>query len=260
MAVGLLLCPLAGCGRLARDDNARGVQLYQQGNYRGAVSHFQRALARRPGSPDCFYNLGATYHQQAKVFGQTTDWRSAEQYYHLCLARSPDHEACRRGLANLLVEQKRSPEAVALLEDWSRRQPSDPAPRLELARLSDDHGDRAEAERHLAAALAIDPSNPRALEALGRARSAAIDGAAPAAPTGVDSVPAATQAPAATLVVAGVPFDARAAATPSGGEVMPVSFATGTSASYPVVTASTFSGASAPPLTPPQPAAPLPAR
>ena len=171
----------AGCGSLSRDDNARGVELYQQGNYRAAVSHFQRALTRQPGSPDCFYNLGATYHQQAKVYGQPTDFRSAERYYHLCLDRNPDHDACRRGLANLLVEQRRSPEAVALLEDWSRRRPDDPNPRIELARLSVDHGDLASAETYLVDALAIDPGNARALVALGEIRDDAAGSAGPRA-------------------------------------------------------------------------------
>lgn len=188
-ACAALLVPVAGCGSLSRDDNARGVALYQQGNYRGAVSHFQRALARQPGSPDCFYNLGATYHQQAKVYGQPTDFRSAEQYYHLCLARHPDHDACRRALANLLVEQRRSPEAVALLEDWSRGRPDDPNPRIELARLSVDHGDLAGAEAHLVGALAIDPGNARALGALEEIRGgAAGSGGLPAAATPAGTV------------------------------------------------------------------------
>lgn len=180
---GALVALASGCGSLSRDDNARGVALYQQGNYRGAVGHFQRALSRQPGSPDCFYNLGATYHQQAKVYGQATDFRSAEQYYHLCLARHPDHDACRRGLANLLVEQRRSPEAVALLEDWSRRRPDDPNPRIELARLCVDHGDLAGAENHLVDALAIDPANARALGALGEVRGDVPRGGAGAAAT-----------------------------------------------------------------------------
>jgi len=166
----LLLLTLPGCGALGRNENAEGVKLYQQGNYLGAVNHFQQALARQPGSADCFYNLGATYHQQAKVFGKATEWQAAEQYYHLCLARNPNHDACQRALAVLLVEEKRSPEAVALLEDWSRRQPSNPNPQIELARLCQEHGDLREAENHLVDALAIDPSNPRALVALGGVR------------------------------------------------------------------------------------------
>ncbi|NDC63069.1 MAG: tetratricopeptide repeat protein, partial [Planctomycetia bacterium] len=173
--VALILLPplLAGCGGMTRNDNAEGVRLYQQGNYLGAVDRFQQALAQQPGSPDCFYNLGATYHQQAKLFGRPADLQTAEQYYHLCLDRNPNHEACQRGLAVLLVEEKRAPEAVAQLEAWAARQPTNPAPRIELARLCQEHGDLRDAENHLIDALAIDPNNTRALVALGQIRESA---------------------------------------------------------------------------------------
>ena len=158
-----------------RNENAEGVKLYQQGNYLGAVSHFQQALAQQPGSPDCFYNLGATYHQQSKLLGRPADMQTAEQYYHLCLARNPNHQACQRAMAVLLVEENRSAEAVALLQDWSRRDPTNPDPQIELARLCQEHGDVREAENHLIDALAIDPANPRALVALGHLRESAGD-------------------------------------------------------------------------------------
>lgn len=175
----LWLCAVAlgacGCGSLARNDNAEGVKLYQQGNYLGAVNSFQEALAKQPGNPDCFYNLGATYHQQAKLFRRTDDLQTAEQYYHLCLARNPDHAACQRALAVLLVEENRRDEAVAQLEAWAARQPGSPAPQIELARLCQEHGDLRMAENHLIDALTIDPNNARALVALGRLREATGD-------------------------------------------------------------------------------------
>jgi len=161
-----------GCGGITTSDNAAGVKLYQQGNYLGAVGHFQQALARQPGNADCFYNLGATYHQQAKLFGRRADLQAAEQYYHLCLARNPDHAACQRGLAVLLVEEDRRDEAMAQLEQWAQRQPGDPNPRIELARLCQEHGDLRQAENHLVDALAIAPGNQRALVALGQIREA----------------------------------------------------------------------------------------
>jgi Flp pilus assembly protein TadD len=164
-----------GCGGMNRNDTAQGVQLYQQGNYLGAVNHFQEALARQPGNPDCFYNLGATYHQQAKVFGNPADRQVAEQYYHLCLARNPDHVACQRALAVLLVEESRGEEAVANLQNWAVARPANPQPHIELARLAEEHGDVREAENQLIDALAIDPNNPRALVALGQLREAAGD-------------------------------------------------------------------------------------
>jgi tetratricopeptide (TPR) repeat protein len=173
LAVCALAC--AGCGGLARNDNSEGVRLYQQGNYLGAVDRFQQALAREPGNPDCFYNLGATYHQQAKVFSRPADVATAEQYYHLCLARNPNHAECQRALAVLLVEQKRDAEAVAGLEAWARSQPGNPAPHVELARLAQEHGDLGEAENQLIDALAIAPGDPRTLVALGSLRERAGD-------------------------------------------------------------------------------------
>ena len=227
LIVGMVLAVLAGCGSLKRNENAEGVKLYQQGNYLGAVNHFQQALAKQPGSPDCFYNLGATYHQQAKVFGKGSDWRSAEQYYHLCLSRNPNHEACQRALAVLLVEEQRSPEAIALLEDWSRRQPNNPNPQIELARLSQEHGDVREAENRLVDALAIDPSNPRALVALGQlrestgdrnqaledySRALAVDGRQPVVAARVASLAGA--GPTATVRTAALPTNPTAGQPP----------------------------------------------
>ena len=173
LALAVACC--AGCGGIGRGDNARGVALYQQGNYRDAAGCFQQVLARQPGNPDCFYNLGATYHQQAKLFRNPADLRVAEQYYHLCLARNPDHEACQRALAVLLVEENRRADAVALLQAWSQRQPYDPDPHVELARLAQEQGDLQQAERELAAALAVAPNDPRALVAMGALREAAGD-------------------------------------------------------------------------------------
>jgi tetratricopeptide (TPR) repeat protein len=159
---------------MARNENAEGVRLYQQGNYLGAVDHFQQALAQQPGSPDGFYNLGATYHQQSKLFKRPADMRVAEQYYHLCLSRDPNHEACQRALAVLLVEEQRGDEALAQLNAWAIRQPTNPNPQIELARLCQEHGDLRAAENHLVDALAIDPNNARALVALGQIRE--LDG------------------------------------------------------------------------------------
>jgi len=171
----LVALACAGCGGIGKNDNSQGVALYQQGNYLGAASHFQQALARQPGNPDCFYNLGATYHQQAKVFGRPADLQTAEQYYHLCLARNPNHEACQRALAVLLVEEKRRDDAVAQLRAWSQRQPSDPDPHIELARLSQEQGDLRQAEAELNAALAVAPNDARALVALAALREASGD-------------------------------------------------------------------------------------
>jgi len=171
----LALLAVGGCQRFTASDSSEGVRLYQQGNYLGAVNSFQRALDRQPGNPDCFYNLGATYHQQAKLFGRRGDLETAEQYYHLCLARDPNHAACQRGLAVLLVETDRPAEATAQLEQWAVREPDNPEPHVELARLCQERGDAAAAGEQLDAALAIAPDHPRALVARGQLWEAAGD-------------------------------------------------------------------------------------
>ena len=175
LTVVLAIAFCAGCGGLARNDNSEGVRLYQQGNYLGAVNSFQQALAREPGNPDCFYNLGATYHQQAKVFSRPADMATAEQYYHLCLARNPGHEACQRALAVLLIEEHRDAEAYAGLQAWARSQPTSPSPHVEMARLAQERGELREAENQLIDALALDPNNPRTLVALASLRESMGD-------------------------------------------------------------------------------------
>ena len=170
-----LLVPNGGCSRFVNSDSNQGVALYEQGNYLGAANSFQRALEKQPGNADCFYNLGATYHQQSKLFGQAGDLQTAEQYYHLCLARDPDHAACQRGLAVLLVETGRTGDAATQLEQWAARQPANPEPRIELARLCHEQGDDLDAENYLIDAVSIDPENPRALVALGQIRESSGD-------------------------------------------------------------------------------------
>ena len=166
---------LSGCGRFMQSDSDRGVSLYQQGNYLGAANSFQRALEKQPGDADCFYNLGATYHQQSKLFGRAGDLQTAEQYYHLCLARNQNHAACQRGLAVLLVETGRTGDAATQLEQWAAREPTNPEPKIELARLCHEQGDKLDAENYLIDAVSIDPDNPRALVALGQIRESSGD-------------------------------------------------------------------------------------
>lgn len=223
-AVAVACC--VGCGGIGKSDNAKGVALYQQGNYRDAVGCFQQALARQPGNPDCFYNLGATYHQQAKVFGQPADLATAEQYYHLCLARAPGHEACRRAMSVLLVEEGREPEAIAGLQEWSRLQPGNPNPHIEMARLWEERGDLREAENQLVDALAVAPSDPRALVALAHLRERSGDTAQalanyqralqadPAQPVVATRVATLSGAPAVRSAALPPP----GAATPAGGQ------------------------------------------
>ncbi len=157
-----------GCGWMAQSDNINGVALYQQGNYQGAVNQFTQAVESDPNDADAYYNLGATYHQLGKMAHNQAELQQAESYYHQCLDRNPDQRDCYRGLAVLLVEEGRGTDAFSLMQRWTEHSPSSPAPRVELARLYEEYGDKKSAEANLQEALAIAPTDPRALAALGR--------------------------------------------------------------------------------------------
>ena len=75
----------------------------------------------------------------------------------------------------LLVEEDRRDEAMAQLQQWAQRQPGNPNPQIEMARLCQEHGDLREAENHLIDSLAIAPNNPRAMVALGQIRESQGD-------------------------------------------------------------------------------------
>ena len=160
---------LAGCGGItASSRNTEGVQLYQQARYNEALKDFQEASYAEPSNADAFYNMAATYHHLGKQYNSPADLKMAEDYYNLCLDRNENHTACYRGLAVLLREENRSPEAFRLLEGWVARQPNVADAKIELARLSEEAGDKNTAKEHLIEALAAQKDNPRALTALAK--------------------------------------------------------------------------------------------
>ncbi len=162
---------MSGCAGISASSlNAQGVRLYQQSRYQEALQRFGQALVYDPNDADAYYNIAAVYHRLGEVYRRPEEFPKAEQYYRLCLGKSADHTAGQRGLAVLLVRQGRSAEAFQLLQDWMLRRPDLPDPRIELARLYEESGDLASAKRFLTEALAVDPRNVRAMNALGHLR------------------------------------------------------------------------------------------
>lgn len=169
-AAGCLLLA-AGCGGLAAQGmNADGVRLYDQARYEDAVHRFHEAINKDPESADGYYNLASAYHRLGTINKRESDLNQADQYYRMCLDRDPNHQDCHRGLAVLLRERGHGDEAFKLLEDWAQREPSLPGPKIELARLCEESGDREKAKKYLLEALAVDHENAKALAALGRLR------------------------------------------------------------------------------------------
>jgi tetratricopeptide (TPR) repeat protein len=160
---------VAGCGGIAASGrNSEGVALYQQARYDEALREFQAAAFAESSNADAYYNMAATYHRLGKQYNSPADLKMAEDCYNQCLDRNENHTACYRGLAVLLAEEGRSPEAFRLLEGWVARQPNVADAKIELARLNEEFGDKNSAKEHLIEALAVQKDNPRALTALAK--------------------------------------------------------------------------------------------
>lgn len=166
----LVLLTGAGCQMVSHSQNSEGVRMFDQAYYQGAQQRFQQSIQSDPNNPDGYYNLARTYHQLGKLYNRPSDLQQAESYYHQCLDHDPNHQDCYRALAVLLVEQNRSPDAFKLMEGWAARNPSAAGPKIELARLNEETGNRDAAKSHLIEAVTAEPTNARALAALGKLR------------------------------------------------------------------------------------------
>jgi tetratricopeptide (TPR) repeat protein len=169
-AILALVATGTGCAMVSHSRNSEGARMFDQAYYQGAQQKFQQAIQSDPSNPDGYYNLARTYHQLAKLHGQKTDYQQAESYYHQCLDHDPNFQDCYRGLAVLLVEQGRSADAFKLMDGWAARNPSSSGPKIELARLHEESGNRDAAKQQLIEAVNVDPMNARALAALGKLR------------------------------------------------------------------------------------------
>ncbi|HEY2841234.1 MAG TPA: tetratricopeptide repeat protein, partial [Pirellulales bacterium] len=158
--LALALFSASGCSMVAHQQNAAGVKLYQQGYYAQALQNFQKASTTDPKDADALYNQAATYHRLGKLNNRKEDLAQAESLYNQSLDHDPNNKDCYRALAVLLVDQNRPDEAQRLLQGWSTRSPTSADPKVEMARLSEDLGDKQSAKTHLTEALAINPYNP----------------------------------------------------------------------------------------------------
>lgn len=150
--------------------NVDGVRNYQVGRYHEAIQDFQQALASDSYNPDTYYNLAALYYDLGKRNGDQALLQQAEGLYNQCLDLQPNHVECYRGLTALLVDTNRSDKAFTLLNGWVARQQQTASPRIELARLYEEFGDKDAAARHLTDALNLESRNSRAWTALARIR------------------------------------------------------------------------------------------
>jgi tetratricopeptide (TPR) repeat protein len=177
-SIALLACLVglsfaaSGCQYTAKGKNAQGVAMFQNGQYQQSAQLFQQAIQQSPTDADAYYNLAATYHQVGKLNKSPNELSQAEALYNKALDLNPNNQEAYRALAVLLVDQNRPDAAQRLLDGWFAANPTNPAPKVELARLRDEFGDKQGAKDYLQQALMLDPYEPRALAALGRIQEA----------------------------------------------------------------------------------------
>lgn len=171
-ALGLLiLIAVVGCCASTVGLNTQGVSSYHMGRHQEAIQSFQQALVNDPANPDAYYNLAATYYELGKRNNDANLLSQAEGLYNQCLDIDPNHVESYRGLAALLVDTDRSTDAFKLLKRWSQQNVQLADPRIELARLYEEFGDKESAARYLTDALNIDARNTRAWTALANIRA-----------------------------------------------------------------------------------------
>ena len=171
MLLGAGLTMAGGCTNfVANSRNADGVALFQRGQYQEALQQFQEATYADPHNADGYYNLGATYHRLGQLRNQSESLATAETCYRQCLVLNPNHRDCHRGLAVLLIEENRSPEAFASIQTWATQSPSLAEPRMELARLYSEFGNKEAATNTLTDAVRLNPNDARQWAALGKVR------------------------------------------------------------------------------------------
>ena len=141
--------------------NESGQSYYKRGEYAKARYEFERALMDRPYSADYAFNVAAAMDQQG-------DHLAAEKMYRHALTLDPGHQPAYHGMAAMLMEEGRTPEAEDLLNTWAVTQPYSPEAATELGWLKGEQGDIEGADRELRRALRQNPRHTGALTQLGR--------------------------------------------------------------------------------------------
>jgi Tfp pilus assembly protein PilF len=121
----------------------------------------QEAIRIDPKEPTAHVALG-------DALAARGEFRAAEEKYREVLGRSPQHPEALRGLINLLAQQKRDEEAVALARTLTDKQYAAMAEPKRLcanvaraqARVAQSRGDQAGARKALEDALLAEPDNP----------------------------------------------------------------------------------------------------
>jgi Flp pilus assembly protein TadD len=139
-----------------------GLQLFRQGDLKGAEAHLAGALRGTPRDRRILEALGS-------IYARTNRWKQAEDSFRTALLVEPASIGARLGLASVCIDTGRYDEAAAILAEVRQRDPGNPIARLKGALLDARLGRAAEAEAGARDVILRQPANPEAHYVLGLA-------------------------------------------------------------------------------------------
>lgn len=154
---------IAANGRAPDFHANRAFALHALGCWGDAAEAARRALKLKPDHPEAANTLGNALSAQA-------DWAGAADAYRAALKARPSYAEAGANLGVALAASGRDKEAAAWLRPALAALPSHGPAQGAWADLRLKAGDAAAAAKRYAVQLALQPANPAAWEALGRAR------------------------------------------------------------------------------------------
>jgi Flp pilus assembly protein TadD len=113
---------------IAQSELTLGRSSYQSGDFKTAISHFQRVLQDSPENAECNYWMGRSYETLADIatpFGRK-DRSLARAYLAKAAELAPNHPEYRRELFDFLLETNHQRQAFAILMASAESDPEYP--------------------------------------------------------------------------------------------------------------------------------------
>ncbi len=159
---------MAGAGAAQPELFAEASQLYDAGDYAGAITKWQEFLAANPTLHPINGNIGNAYRDLGDI-------EKAREAYEALLAVEPDSAMANYNIGEMLVEAGEIEAAVGYFEAVADTAPDDPAVYYNVAELYFNQGEMESAIRYYNRALEVDPSYLSAHMQLGFAHVRAGD-------------------------------------------------------------------------------------
>ena len=146
-------------------DNARARENlahahYQQGDVKGAVEHYKRAIAINPHRVRPYYNLGLLYNAEGQ-------YRAAIRAFKAALELNPDHAGVHYNTGLAYQKMSRHAAAIPHYEKTLHQSPDHARAVFNLGRAYQHLGQYSQAIRAYQTALSLDPSRTNAYYHLG---------------------------------------------------------------------------------------------